>query len=601
MTVTATTKTSDADEALVNKLRTMFVQARRAKQPYYESWNRNYRLVNNKQGGKPSASWMPAPRDSEIYPTIASLVAWMADQHTTVDIQAACDPQSPYYTFMQRLGDDLATVLQTNWTVLDYESQIKLVLWDAFMFNTGIFKVCWDNALDRGEGNVNLRRVDPWSFYVDPNCGPNLDEAEYMVEARRMSINEIERRWPKNVDKVREATGDTFGSIEEHPTRTAVNTQGGMANPGNLPTSGTLSSYSTGGGYTRWSSPKNKTGPKPGIVVYEFWIKENERVNPPHEDDTNEYMQEPTVRARWRVVVTAANVVLMDEYAEDLWSFASHPYERYVWDDTGEFYGIALVDHLAYPQIYINRLLTAMQQNAELIGNPVLVESAQSGLDRVGIVNRPGQRLRLSGPGGMQNAPTWLTPPEMPQGVNALVQFWIDRMGNVSGRTEAITGSTNPTDRMSADTMSSIQEAAFVRVRSALSNLEGTLRKAAYKMADLIVDNFDQPRYMATVGPTGMSTAIALKARHFQAPTDRGAPPFKYALVITAGAAMPTSRQARMHEADQAYVWGIIDRQAWFEAHQYPNWQTVLQRVNQGMQDGTFSPPGARQRRQQAT
>ena len=122
-------------------------------------------------------------------------------------------------------------------------------------------------------------------------------------------------------------------------------------------------------------------------------------------------------------------------------------------------------------------------------------------------------------------------------------------------------GSMQPTDRMSSDTMSSVQEAAFVRVRSALSNLEGTLRRCAYKMADLIVDNFDEPRYMATVGPQGMSDALALKARHFQVPTERGAPPFKYSLVIQAGASMPTSRGARMKEADQAFVWGIIDRQ----------------------------------------
>lgn len=600
---------SDKDEELVNRLRQLFTDMRQNKRPYYESWNRNYRLVNNRMGGKASASWMPAPKDSEVYPIVASLVAWMADQHTTVDIMAAADPQSPYYDFMQKLANDLATIIQTNWAVLDYEAQIKLVLWDAFMFNTGIFKIVWDQALDNGEGNTMLRRVDPWSFYVDANA-TSMDDSESFCEARRMSLNEIERRWPENAAKVREAAGESgFGDIEEHPTRQNLATKGAMANPGNLPTGGSFSSYTTGGGYTRWSQAKQRKGPKPGIVVYEFWIKENERVDKKDDaeeqrekqEGTTEYMEEAQVIPRWRVVVTAANVVLMDEYADALWSAGGHPYERYVWDDTGEFYGISLVDHLAYPQIYINRLLTALQQNAELVGNPVLVEAAQSGLDRTGIVNRPGQRLRLNGPGGMQNKPEWMVPPDMPQSVNALVQFWIERMGHTSGMTEAVMGSMKPTDRMSTDTMSSVQEAAFVRVRSALSNLEACLKKAAYKMADLIVDNFDEPRYMATVGPQGMQDSLALKARHFQVPTERGAPPFKYSLVIQAGASMPTSRQARMQEADQAYVWGVIDRQAWFEAHQYPNWQTVLQRVQKAMQDGTFSPPGARQARQKAS
>ena len=51
---------SDKDEELVNRLRTMFTQMRQAKRPFYETWNRNYRLVNNRIGGKASASWMPA-------------------------------------------------------------------------------------------------------------------------------------------------------------------------------------------------------------------------------------------------------------------------------------------------------------------------------------------------------------------------------------------------------------------------------------------------------------------------------------------------------------------------------------------------------------
>lgn len=597
------------EDALVNRLRQLFTEMRQSKRPYYETWNRNYRIVNNRVGGKASAAWMPAPKDSEVYPLIASLVAWMADQHTTVDIMAAADPASPYYDYMQKLANDMATIIQTNWSVLDYESQVKLVLWDAFMFNTGIFKVVWDQGLDNGEGNVMLKRVDPWSFYVDANA-TSMEDSECFCEARRMSLNEIERRWPKNAAKVREAASESgMGEIEEHPSRKNLQTRGAMANPGNLPTSGTLTNYSTGGGYTRWSSPKHRTGPKPGVVVYEFWVKENEKIDEKdnaHEqqevkEGKTEFLEHPTVIPRWRVVVTAAGVVLMDEYADELCTGGNHPYERYTWDDTGEFYGIALVDHLAYPQIYINRLLTALQQNAELVGNPVMVEAANSGMDRTGIVNRPGQRLRLSGPGGMQNKPEWLTPPSMPESVNQLVQFWIDRMGHTSGMTEAVMGSMRPTDRMSTDTMSSVQEAAFVRVRSALGNLESALKKSAYKMADLIIDNFDEPRYMATVGPQGMSTSLALKARHFQVPTEAGAPPFKYSLVIQAGASMPTSRGARVKEADQAYVWGIIDRQAWFEAHQYPNWQTVLQRVNEGLKDGSFMPPGAKQARAKAS
>lgn len=572
------------DDDIINRLRTLYTKARQNKRYYYDNWYRNYRLINNRMGGRTNLSWAPAPRDSEIYPTVASLVAWMADQHTLVTCTAAADPGSPYYNDMQKLANDLATVIQTNWSALDYESQIKLVLWDAFQFNAGFFKVGWDQGLDGGQGNVTLRRVDPWAFYVDPNA-TSMDDSEYFVEVRRMSLNEIERRWPDKADEL-EDMGDAAGSgeIEERPTRQGTPSRTPMANPGNL-----------AGGQSRWANPSQQLGPRPGVVVYEFWIKENDEDEEAEGPDYGERQ----VNYRWRVIVMASNIILMDEYADELWGHGSHPYERYVWDDTGEFYGIALVDHLAYPQIYINRLLTALQQNAELVGNPVFLEGANSGLDRVGIVNKPGQRLRLNGPGAMsQNKPEWLTPPSMPPSVQQLVDFWIARMDNVSGLSAAVKGSTGTTNRTSSDTMSTVQEAAFVRVRAGLSNLESSLRKCAMKMADLIIDNYDTPRYIATIGPSGSNSAIALRSRHFSRPSALGAPPFKYAILVQAGASMPTSRQARMKEADQAYLWGLIDRQAWFEAHEYPNWQAVLERVNQAMASGAFQPPGQRQRRQ---
>lgn len=578
---------SDSDQRLVNRLRTLFTDARNAKRSRYDSWYRNYRLVNNRVGGKTGAQWQPAPKDSEIYPSIASLKAWMRDQHTTIEAVAACDPNSRYAEFMSQLANDLSIIMQTNWLVLDYAHEIDVMLWDTFMFEAGFLKAVWDQSLDGGMGNAMMRRIDPWALYVNPEA-TSLDDAEVIIEARRMSFDEAERRWPDTAGKLRSIAADSDGAdIEDRPTSQG---SGGRQSISNL---GPSSGYNV-----RWASPSNANDmkPKPGIVVYEFWLKENDT----NDNDLAEAPEfsERRVNARWRVIVVAADVVLMDEYADELWSHAGHPYERYVWDDIGEFYGISLVDHMAHPQMYTNRLLTALQQNVELTGNPIWVESSQSGLDRVGIPNRPGQRLRLTGPGAMQNAPSWVTPPEMSQAAPELVKFWIDRMKNISGMTQATGGDVQMTNRMAQDTLSNMQDASFVRVRNGLANLEATLQRISYKLADLIVDNFTDARFMATIGPTGQNTALALRARHFSQPTDLGAPPFKYAITVQAGASMPTSRTARMQEADQAYIWGIIDRQAWMEAHQYPNWQTVLDRVNKEIQEGTFNPPGQRQRRQ---
>jgi hypothetical protein len=185
-----------------------------------------------------------------------------------------------------------------------------------------------------------------------------------------------------------------------------------------------------------------------------------------------------------------------------------------VFDDIGEFYGISLVDHLAFPQIYVNRLLTALQSNAELTGNPIFMEPVNSGLARTAIINRPGQRLKVSGPQAMQNRPDWLTPPPMPAQVMDIIQFWINRIENILGLSALQKGIT-PTQRNAEGALNMVQEAAFVRIRSALSNLQSCLQRCAVKLCDLIVDNYTEPRMMAMVGKDGEMTAKALAGRHF--------------------------------------------------------------------------------------
>lgn len=589
---------ADRDISLVRKLRRLYQLARDGKRNKYDGWMRNYRVLHNRQGGTSPSSWQPSPRDSEVYPTLSSLNAWMTDQHTNISITAAADPNSDYYTFMQQRAMDLETIMQTNWAVLDYDTQVKMVIWDAFLYGAGFFKNVWDAGLDDGYGNALLKRVDPWALYIDPNA-TSLDDAEYIIEARRMSLDEIERKFPESSTLLESIAGDEGDAIDEKPDPYNVESSRiPKANPGGLPGSGTY-----GGGFgasspgTRYASPssrnRNSWEPLPGIVVYEFWLKENDEWIDDEENEKNIYA-EKQIAEKWRVVVLASNQILMDEDAEDLFANGKHPYERYVFEEIGELYGIAIVDHLAQPQIYINRLLTALQQNAELVGNPIFIEGTNSGLDRVNIVNRPGTRLKINA-AAMQQRPDWLQPPQMPDSVRQLVDFWIQRIENISGLSAATKGAQSPA-RTAEGVIQTIQESAFVRVRAALANLESTLKRCARKLADLIIDNYNDPRTLAIIGPQGNQTSMVLQSRHFEVPTEQGAAPLKYQLLVQAGASMPTSRQARVAEADKAYALGLIDRQAWFEAHQYPNWQTVLKRVNDQIASGQFNPPGARQR-----
>ena len=592
----------DQDSNLVNALRVLYQRARDSRNVRKDAWLRNLKLVLNTASSAPSSSWVPRPRDSECYPILSSVVGWMTDQTPTTEITPAADPNSEFFQFWQQAAHDLEQVLNTNNIVQQADAQVKLVLWDALMFQMGVFKVTWDSTLDGGLGNACMKRVDPWTWYPDPSA-TNFDNMEYCVEVAKMSLAEVYRRWPDTALVLEASSGAE--SVDERPTYGGISGANKPVNPGPInSTTGTFggSPFNTTSGGGVWAKP---TGPNPYsdlsamVTVYTFWVRENEEFYLDDDNEDQPELSERHVADYWRCIVVANNQILMNEKADDLWCHGRHPYVRYVFEDVGEMYGISLVDHLAQPQIYINRLLTAMQQNAELIGNPIFLESAASGLARVSTINRPGQRLSVASASAMnkETRPDWLRPPEIPQFVSNLVTFWIQRMENISGISGMVKGAT-PTGRNSQQVISSIQDAAFVRIRSALKNLEWSLKSCYQLQADLVIEYFTERRLVAVLGPEGERASLVLHPRHFNVPSpnDNEQIPLKYSLVVEAGATRSTSRQSRMDEADKGLALGVLDEEAWLQAHNYPNYKDVLKRVLQRKQDGSLQPAGQRQK-----
>src|SRR5215469_18228074 len=145
----------------VQALNTLYYIARDQKRTLYQSWSRNYKIIKNRLQGSNLASWLPQPRDSEVYPVISSLVAWLTDQDPDIGFLPSADPNSQYYDTTQRLAVDLDNVYQTVWLNEEYDNEIKKMLWDALTFGLGTLKIVWDNAAAGGFGDAVWKRIDP--------------------------------------------------------------------------------------------------------------------------------------------------------------------------------------------------------------------------------------------------------------------------------------------------------------------------------------------------------------------------------------------------------------------------------------------------------
>ena len=568
------------DFLLTSRLNELFNLARDQKRKYQATWRRNYLLTTNRQYALDvQQPWSPNLTDSEIYPILSTRISWMTDQRISPEVAPAAEPNTPFYEYMTKLGEHLQSILKSVQVVNAWDQQIVMALWDAAIFGVGLFKAVWDSGLTTGLGNVALKRIDPWKFYPDPNA-TSFDDCNYLFNVNKMTFTEIKRRFPDTAERILEdaAAFGTSGDMVARPGPSGGSTYP-MAMPGNLPTSTA----------TVWGLPGQANTAQAilteGVNVFECWVRENEPLTREPTDPIHP-TPEHVEMDRWRVVVYTGGVVLLDEYADNLWEHNRHPYVRYVDEEIGEFWPVPIVSHLAPAQIAINRLLSAMQGNAELVGNPIFMDVAGSGINRTNIVNRPGLRLTLDTPAANNQGakPDWLHPPTMSTLVPNLVQYWLSRMENISGITGVQRGQT-PSGRQAQQTIQATQEAASVRIRSSLRNLERALGQCFMLLGHLIVQNYTVPRVMAIIGTDGSDTTLRLAARHFYSPTSHGAEPMKFSLIVQAGSSNPTSRQARIAEADALYAMHAIDIPAVLEAHAFPNWQSVWERIKAMQQE----------------
>src|SRR5690606_33284985 len=267
-----------------------------------------------------------------------------------------------------------------------------------------------------------------------------------------------------------------------------------------------------------------------------------------------------------------------EAHAKDLWDHGKHPYDRWAFIELGDsFWGMGMVEMLTSPQAAYNRMLASFSHNAELTGNPILMRPKGKG--RSTVTNRPGQVI---GTDAQEADAKWLDPPQLQMSQVQVLEFYLKRMEAISGLTAVVKGST-PSGRNAQGVVDSIQEAAFVRIRQTLRNLEYALRGVFEKKAALICSNYTTPRMVAIAGTQSERTTITLAGGHFLLPTKDGRVPFAYQLNVDAGSQAHTSRAMREDRAVQLFTLGAIDAPALLSDMGYPNWREVANRVEAKM------------------
>lgn len=555
------TDSMDGESAVASLVNELFVKAREARRSQMQTWKRNYRELNNRAYSPNKNAWDEEPAVNQIWPPVASSVSWMTDQRPITEVSPVMPPFSPYADWYQSLATDMNTALTSVFSVYKLKAEIAKVLWDVHSYGIGYYKNVWEGHLADGLGDAAFRRIDPFSLYPDPHA-KNENEANFWIEARNMTIAEVERSWPGAIKKLQGQYVDSRlesaphkldDNVRDNQPRVAM----GALTPGNSTLYG--------------NTEMGKTRDMPVVSVLEAYVRGTVFDN----------VADGVVRVAddWRCIVVCGNTVLMDESCDDVNAFGTQPYTRQVLMDTGEWYGPCLVEMLVPLQRTINWLLGALNRNIYLMGNPVLLEDPRSVSRNRRHTVRPGQRLE-----GTPQQISWLNPPQIhAQIVMPMISYYKGEIETITGLSAMVRGFA-PTGRNAQSVLDSVQDAAFVRVRASLREMENALNTVTHRLAATIAEFYTEPRLMSLIGPDGQKTHQSLKARHFYAvnedkPTERI--PLRFTLIADTGSELLTSKMARANQSVELYKIGAIDEQEVLKAQQWPNWRVVSDRVIQ--------------------
>lgn len=546
----------DAD--LAARIRQLFFDARASKRKLLNQWNANYQYLRNRPNWGLDQRVASAPMVPEIFPIVSSKVGWKIDRRIVNTVSSSAITSTPWWVDTSDLAADLSTILDATWSVNQEEREVGVAIWDSEIYGTGFLKTAWHPDLAGGLGDAKMMRVDPYTVYPDP-AARSMADMNYIIEVRTMSLQEMDKRWPGSARAVK--MGALLEQSDEAPDQLQNRSQIPRANAGAI-TPGTLPQYGmVGGGFLSALDD-------PGVTVMEAWLRCSDAVA----DDSAPYGYR--IEETWRVVVVAGSHILMDEPATNLWSHGRHPYTRLICADVGEFWGFSTVELLIPTQRSINRILGAFEQNALLTGSPIMVDDMRAGISRTAVTNRPGSRQTV-GTGGKLD---YLKPPPMSQAQPELLRYMLQRMEAVSGLAAVTRGGSMP-GRNAQGVMDAMQEAAFVRIRTELIQLQFALTDAGRLKASLIVDNYTEQRDMAIIGPDGAKKMLQVQPRHFLIPTQDGEVPLEYTLLVDAGASQHTGKKAREDQVLGLANMGIIDGQAVLEAIDFPGRSEIIKRM----------------------
>lgn len=190
--------------------------------------------------------------------------------------------------------------------------------------------------------------------------------------------------------------------------------------------------------------------------------------------------------------------------------------EIQAYPDGVDFWGLSDIDIIADPYEYEVRLASSLLDAAHMTSNPLWRMPIGSELSDDDITNAPGaiQREDLASLRYGKREPG----PDMPAYVMQLLSYMDAKIQKLSGLNDIAMGSSKGKAQQSTDSLTMQQEAAGVRFRAAMHNLELANQMLGWQFLQLMKRFFRTPQLIQIRNMNGSIEAVSFLGTHFDEP-----------------------------------------------------------------------------------
>ncbi len=499
-----------------------------------------------------------------VFQSIQSTVPIITDSRPRIEFI----PQEPQDNDYAQLMND---IVASDWTKHNWLTELTEVIYDGHFYGTGLSSMSFDPEANHGAGNVAYASEDPFWCFPAPESRDTNKECPYFVHARPRPIEWVKKRWPEHKEHVKPDLIDLMKGAKTDLKKITFRS----------PVDDKL--Y-----LEQDDSPADSLDKEKSLVVT-VWIKDDETVDEVEKEAEGQKVYEAKKKyPNGRRIVVCSGVLLEDgPNPYDDGEVPFHRWQNYVLPR--EFWGISEVEQLESPQRIFNKLVSFALDTLTLMGNPVWIVSNDSDVDVENLFNRPGLIIEKNPGSEVRREEGTQLQPYVMQMIDRMQQWFNDIAG-----TQDVSRGAAPGGVTAASAISTLQEAAQTRIRQKSRNLDQYLQSVGQQYASRVMQFYSAPRVFRLTNNEGATTYFkamfengTATVQNWNAEAAGWDMPIKLQAAgqldvkVTTGSTLPFAKAEKEQKLLQLFDRGIVDQQEVLQGTDYPNWEAVLQRVQE--------------------